>query len=197
MLGHAFQFRNQLVCVPHNFVGSGKEAINRFLNTIDKLVHLDRHLVQISQTLLKLRIGRYHKRHQAVFKVLGLHEKRLEAVLEFRIGNRPVQRRFNSFEQDLRRIANFARKPERFGNAGIELARNRITRHKIFVRITENHADLAFAHDTDVLHADFGILRDFHIRLEPNRHHDTMARKFNGLHAAKLYAINLDRVIQN
>ena len=161
------------------------------------MVHLARRFVKPSQSPLELRIRVLHEAHQAVLEIFSLVEQGLETVLEFRIGDSPVQRGLHRFEQDLGAVANFASQTKRFGNAGIELAVDRIARSKILFLVTENNAYLAFAHDTDILDADFGILRDSHIVAEADGHHDAVAGKFDVFNLTEFDAINLDRVIQD
>ena len=196
MLGDTFQFGNQIVGIPDNHVRVGKEVVDRRLDAIYQVTHLESYLVQAGQALLELGVRGVHKFHQAVFQSFRLHQQGVEPVLEILAGNSALQGPLHRFQQDLGAVANFACQTEGLGDTGVELTRNGVARLKILLGVPENHANLAFAHDTDVLDTDFGILGDHHVGAEAYSHHHAVACKLDTFHLAQLDAIDLNRVVK-
>ena len=119
MASHLFQFAQQLVGVTHHLFGVCKHIVDRRLNAINQVIHLNRHLVQAFQALPKLRVGSIQHHQNAVFQGLSLHKQGLEAFLEFRVHDRLVQGLLHRFQEYLRRVANLAHKTKGFGNDNV------------------------------------------------------------------------------
>ena len=144
-----------------------------------------------------MRVGGVDHGHQAVFQGFGLREDGPEAFLEIGVRDGAVQGLLHGFEEDLRAVADFARKAKRLGDTGIELPVDGVARSPVAFGVTQDHADLAFAHDTDVLHADFGILRDLHVGAETDAHDHAVTGEADVFHLAHLDAVDLDRIIEH
>ena len=197
MLGNAFQFGNQIVGISDNHIGVGKQVVDRRLDAFYQVTHLGSHLVQARQAFLELGVRRIHKFHQAVFQCFRLHEQGIEPILEILAGDGALQGPLHRFQQNLGTVANFTRQTESFGDTGVELTRNGVTRLEILLGIPENHANLAFAHDTDILDANFGILGNHHIGTQTDGHHHPVPGKLDAFHLAKFDTVDFHRVIQH
>ena len=90
-----------------------------------------------------------------------------------------------------------AGKAERFGDTRIELAVDGVARSPIGFGVTQNHANLALAHNADILHADFGILRNLHVGTQADTHHHAVPSQADVLYLTHLDAIDLHRVVEH
>ena len=103
----------------------------------------------------------------------------------------------NRSDERFCRIDDFSRKPKRFGNARIKLSVDCVVGRIIFAGIAKDDTDLAFSHNADVLHANFGAHRDSHVVTDSHHNKNAMPRQINIFDFTELYTVDFNRVVQS
>src|SRR5574344_3161228 len=195
-LCHGVELADDGIRVVEDAVRLRDEGTQRRACRVKKRVHLCGRGVQTLQTFFELRVRLVDHDDQAVFNVFGLVDESLELRAELRVRDGAVHHGLNRLDKNLGAVEKFAGESERFRDARVEVSVYRIVRRKIIGGIAEDDADLTFAHDADVLHADFGTARNFHIGAETDSYEHAVSAQVDVLDFSEFHAVHLDGIIQ-